>query len=206
MRMVSVALKEEADIVKCKWYQGNQDAYDIVPKQKSYKVYSNVEAFRTREVNIAIHGKLYHKRLLENQRYPKVTTHDDEYFVYKLIYAAKKIIVLDEIYYYYYMSPNSIMRKKRKRLPLEFVQAYEQRIRFFEDKKEVELANISCKEFAIRLMLVYMKYHQYEECELTQKEIAEYFKQYYKIGKKYAKGLKEKVSLYVFYLYVRWEL
>ena len=197
-RLLEVALKEDADIVKCSWIEGSEDSYSKIPKKRTYKRYSNISAFRTREMNIAVHGKLYKRSVVGDIRYPRETTFDDEFFTYKLIYNAPKIIILDEAYYYYYVNPNSIMRGKREKMPLQYIRAYEERIRFFKNKNEQELSGISHKEFAIRLMLSYMSKNQYKESGITPKELVARFKEEYRAGSGYAAGFKEKVSLFLF--------
>jgi len=198
-RMIEVALKEQAGIVKCKWRRGKEEEYKTISEKKRYKSYNHIEAFRTREVNIAVHGKLYHRKVIGNIRYPKVTTHDDEFIVYKFIYAANKIIVLDEVYYYYYMSSDSIMRQKREKMPLDFIEAYKERIAYFEERNEKELVGISHKELSIRIMLAYLSYRKYKYSALSKKDIENLFKTHYILGKRNARGFKEKVSLYIFY-------
>lgn len=160
-RLLEVAIQENADIVKCAWVEGSENEYNRFPEKKKFSVYSNVSAFRTRKMNIAIHGKLYKREVIGKIRYPKVTTHDDEFFTYKLIYNAAKIVILDEAYYYYYMSPNSIMRGKKKKQPLQYIDAYKERIAYFENEKEEELVGISHKEYVILILLLIRGNPQY---------------------------------------------
>lgn len=200
-RLLTVALAENADIVKCSYIEGGEDNYDKIPKMKAYKIYTNVSSFRTRDTNIAVHGKLYKKNVVGNVRYPKETTFDDEFFTYKLMYNARKIIVLNEPFYYYYINPNSIMRSKKKKMPLQYIRAYEERIAFFGDKDEPELVGISHKELAIRLMLSYLNRFRYEECDMNAKDMISLFRREFKLGFGFAAGIKEKISLMFFYLF-----
>ncbi len=199
-RLVEVATREKADIVKCAWIKGSDENYRTYPKKKMYSLYNNVSAFRTRKVNIAVNGKLYRREVIGELRYPKETVFDDEFFTYQLIYSASKIIVLDEAYYYYYLSPNSIMRGLKKKQPLQFIKAFEERIDFFERKGEKELADISHKELAIRLMLAYITRDKYVECDISEKSVLDMFRKEYSEGKKQAVGVREKASLYLFNL------
>jgi len=200
-RLLSIALAEKADIVKCSYIEGCEKNYNIIPEKKPYKTYTNVSAFRTRNMNIAVHGKLYKKSVIGNVRYPKESTFDDEFFTYKLIFNAPKVIILDEPYYYYYVNPNSIMRSKKKKMPLQYIKAYEERMAFFSDKAEFELVGISHKELAIRLMLSYMNRYRYEKCDMNAKEMLSLFRKEYKQGCSFAVGIKEKISLQLFNLF-----
>ena len=197
-RLLSVAIQEKADIVKCSWIKGREDSYKIYPKITCFSVFDNVSAFRTRKTNIAVHGKLYKREVIGDYRYPKVTTHDDEFFTYKLIYNAHKIIILDEAYYYYFLSPNSIMRGKKETQPLQFMDAYKERISFFEAKNEAELMGISHKEYAIRLMLAFISYNKYRTSVIREEELYKAFCEEYDKGIGFANSFKEIVSLLVF--------
>lgn len=197
-RLIEVVEKEKCDIVKFKWQCGEEEEYCIIPKKKNYKIYDNHQAFRTREVDICVWGKLIKRDIMTDIRYPKESTHDDEFLTYRIIYAANKIAVLDEIYYYYYMSPGSIMRSVKNEMPTAFFRAYKERIEYFEQRNEKELADISCKEFAIRLMLMYLAYDNYQSRQYTKDQILKLFRRYYRGGKHTAHGIKEKISLLLF--------
>ena len=197
-RLLKVALEENADIVKCSWIEGKEDNYNVIPKKKKYKIYSNIHAFYTREMNIAVHGKLYRNSIIGDIRYPKETTYDDEFFTYKLIYNASKIVILDEPYYYYYFNPNSIMHGKKGMMHLQYIRAYKERIDFFRGRNEYELAGISHKELAIRLMLSYTEWEKYSEYVYSKDDIVKMFNNEYDLGRKYARGIKEKYSLRLF--------
>ena len=93
------------------------------------------------------------------------------------------------------------MHAKRKKLPLQYIRAYEERIAFFSDKAEFELVGISHKELAIRLMLSYLNRFRYEECDMNAKDMISMFRREFKHGFGFATGIKEKISLMFFYLF-----
>ena len=197
-RCVEVAQKENGDIVKFKWAKGRRDNYSETYRKKKYHILDNKEAFESRKTDICVWGKLFKRETIGEIRYPKVSTFDDEFITYKLIYQAKKIILLDEVYYYYFMSPNSIMRRKRDRLPLTYMCAYQERKEFFLKNKEIRLYEISAKEYAIRLMLSYLNYDNFEMAEKSSEDILKMFYEEYQIGVHTAKGAKEILSLFLF--------
>jgi hypothetical protein len=82
-------------------------------------------------------------------------------------------------------------------MPLEYIDAYKQRIQYFTDRSEGELVGISQKEFAIRLMISYFGYDKYEEVGKTKKELGQLFRENYGEGKHYTHSPKEKLSLWV---------
>lgn len=200
-RLLSVALAENADMVNCSYIEGSESNYNVIPKKKPYRICTNIDAFKTRDVKAPVHAKLYKRSVVGNNRFPKEITFDDEFFTYKLIYGAKKIVILDETYYYYYINPNSIMRSMKKKMPLQYIKAFEERFAFFNDRAEHELVGISHKELAIRLMLSYMDRHHYEECDMTAKDMISLFRREFKQGISFVGGIKEKMSLQLFNLF-----
>lgn len=197
-RCMEVAEKESCDVIKFKWAEGKEEDYKGTSKKKKYQVISNKEAFESRKTDVCVWGKLLKRETVGDIRYPKVSTFDDEFITYKWIYRAKKIALLDEVYYYYFMSDNSIMRKQREKMPLEYMEAYEERKRFFLEQGEKRLFEISAKEYAIRLMLSFINYGKYETAEKEPDELLKMFYKEYDIGKHTANGLKEKASLCLF--------
>ncbi len=199
-RMLSLAIKNDLDMVQCSYQQGYEDDCKKEVKQTNEIILTTNEAFRTRKINISVCAKLCKKEIVKDLRYPPKSLFDDEFFTYKMIYGAKRIGFIDEPYYYYYQSDNSIMRSKKKELPLGYIEAYRERIRFFEERNEEELVGISHKELAIRLMLSYLNGKKYRDFKDKKKEISKLFKQEYKCSRGYMGSLKEKLSLTVFYI------
>ncbi|MBR3002612.1 MAG: glycosyltransferase [Clostridia bacterium] len=200
-RIVEIAEKGNFDVVKFGTIKGKENIYTDIIKQKEIKIYNNYTAFETRDVNILICAKLFKLDIFKNIRYPKKSTHDDEFITYKIIYLSNSIAVVDENYYYYYMSDNSIMRKKRIQMPLEYMEAYEERKKYFIENNEQRLYEISAREFAIRLLVSYLKYDKFDKCALSRKELLNKYRKEYKIGKDTIVSIKEKISLggcYVF--------
>lgn len=198
--LMTITKKKSADIVKCGYERGNKDYFRRTYSKKRIKEYTNIQAFRTREMNIAVWGKLYRQDIIKNIRYPKETLYDDEFFTYRCIYAAQCIIIFEQQLYYNFMSPVSIMRKERSELPVDIItKAYKERISFFYKVSEQELIGISHKELAIRLMLLYIQANNYENGLEMRESILKAYKKHYRIGRKYAFGWKEKLSLNIFY-------
>lgn len=199
-RMLLLAIEKELDMVQCSYVKGYEESCEKKIEIGEELILTTNEAFRTRKINICVWAKLCKKEIVKDLRYPPKSLFDDEFFTYKMIYAAKRIGFIDEPYYYYYQSDNSIMRSQKKELPLGYIEAYRERIRFFEERGEEELVGISHKELAIRLMLSYLNGKKYSDFANKKREIADLFKNAYNYGFKYMNSLKEKISLTVFYI------
>lgn len=198
--LVKLAHENRADIVKCAYDRGVSDGFTVHTNKRKLAVTDNVGAFRSREMNIAVWGKLYRREVLDGIRYPRETLYDDEFFTYRCIYNARKIVMVNDNLYYNFLSPESIMRRDRKQMPISVIKrAYRERVAYFESLGEKELADISRKEYAIRLMLFYCHAEDYQGGEVLKKALFESYKKAYEQSKKCAAGWKEKVSMGWFY-------
>lgn len=113
--------------------------------------------FGRRKIKITACGKIYHCSLLKNLRFPLGRINEDEFFTYKAIADSGKIAVTTAEYYFYYMNSDSIMHKERDYLPLDFMDAYAERISFFHNRGDTIAEELSRKEYAVRLMLLYSR-------------------------------------------------
>lgn len=198
--MVEMSNRYKADIVKCGYERGSQEYFGKTNDRNHVVRKNNIDVFRSREMNIAVWGKLYRKEIVSDIRYPKETLYDDEFFTYKCIYNAKNIVLLSKNLYYNYMSEQSITRSKRSKMPVNVIlKAYRERIRYFNERKEEELAGISYKELAVRLMLFYSSADEYENSSELKKNLYAVFQKHYRIACKYAVYGKEKISIIMFY-------
>lgn len=157
--MVNVAEEYGCEVVQCEFEKGELDKFSESTRSDSVKVFDNVNIFYGRKLKITAWAKLYEKSIFSSLRFPVGKINEDEFITYKAIYRATKIAVISKPLYYYYQSPVSIMRGKNKIIKLDFISAFEERIKFFQDENEYELVTLSKKEFAIRAMLYYIKYH-----------------------------------------------
>ena len=159
LNMVDTALKLGCDVVQCGFEKGELQSFPKSKKTNSVKVYNNINIFYGRKLKITAWAKLYSKSIFFHIRFPVGKINEDEFITYKAIYGAGKIGIMSKPLYYYYQSPVSIMRGNNKVVKLDFMCAFEQRIQFFQDRNELDLVNVSRKEYAIRAMLYYVKYH-----------------------------------------------
>lgn len=156
-RMYKVLEEEKVNLVQCDFklvYDGN-----FCNEKKITKpiVLNRQDMFDTRKTKITAWGKLYLTEIVRNILFKENMINEDEFFTYKALYESNKIALIQEPLYCYYQSPNSITRNSNHYIKLDFMKAYDERIKYFNDKYEKKLCEISKKEYCIRLMLAYIK-------------------------------------------------
>lgn len=193
--------EEKCDIVQCDYEVGVEEKFDFEKRNVLRKeVLDNHTTFYTRNTKILIWGKIFRRELFDDIRYPKVSEHDDEFIVYKLLYAATKIVLIHHKMYYYFQAPNSIMRNEKRFYSENFIRAYNERIQYFSDRNEDMLVKVSYKEKCIRLMLLFIKCCRNKDNENDKSKLLKMFKSDYLKAKEAKMNIKEKVSLSLFYI------
>jgi len=81
-------------------------------------------------------NKLYKASLWEGIRFPKGKIHEDEATTYRIYDKASKGVYIHKPLYGYFSAPESITRSRFYIKRLDFMDALDDRIRFFEEKEE----------------------------------------------------------------------
>jgi glycosyltransferase involved in cell wall biosynthesis len=109
----------DAEFVSCNHMRCNENddlSEIIVPfAQKEISVLEddNMKTFLdSSKISTVAWGKIYHKRLFENVRYPLGKYHEDVFTTYKLIHLANRVVVTNEIGYVYRNNAASIMNER----------------------------------------------------------------------------------------------
>ena len=139
-RMIELCEKNSCDLAQCGYEKGDKDGFS--PDNNVVRTHCTTN-------NLALLGymlksqscaKLYKVRVFSGVTFPYGVINEDEFVTYKAVYNSDKVIFTDENLYYYYQHSTSIMdnvAKKLKNNPrrYDFMEAYRQRIEFFEEKK-----------------------------------------------------------------------
>lgn len=80
-------------------------------------------------------NKVYKKDLFQNIRYPKGRLHEDEFVIHHLVGQSKKIVKTDLPLYYYVSRNGSIMKQINTKRIDDTVEAFLDRINYFEQNK-----------------------------------------------------------------------
>lgn len=152
-----VGLQEscDADIVQCEFVRGTDTSFPVIQKEVSVGVYDNHEVFLSENANVIMCGKLFRTSLFDNIRMPVGLYNEDDWTTWKLYYKAKTIVVTNQALYYYTLNPASIMGQLNKKPDLRYINAYNERIGFFEGTGEKDLEHCSRLQLCKSLLLNY---------------------------------------------------
>jgi glycosyltransferase involved in cell wall biosynthesis len=170
--LYNLLLKHGADIAQCGFTKVQNGEINPPVKDNSPRVFSNegalAQLYSDESVEFAvIWNKIYKKELVQNVRFKKAFIHDDEFFTYKLLYAASKVVVVESQFYYYYQSPNSMIRNTFSERKMEYAEAMEERLAFFKEKELTGLYTLAQKKYCLWILyFIYMyskELHSYPE-------------------------------------------
>lgn len=184
--MYNLLIEYDCDIVQCAFVTGNASDFSEKNQREHIKLIKGNEWANGYNYKTIACCKLYKKKVFDHIRFPAGKINEDEAIYYKLAYESKKICITDKKLYYYYMSDNSIMRNNR--INLDFIDVYEERIKFFEGKKEDYLLSKSYERFAIVLLLYYANFLRKHVKHETLEFVVKKFKDIYSLSLKYARG------------------
>lgn len=152
-----LAKNKNADIVQFSFLRGGDDAFPTIKKDSSFQVFDNYSIFYSNVQKIIVCGKIYRSELWKGITMPIGKINEDDATTWKLYYRSSCILFVNTQYYYYYENPDSIMANQRKVLKLDFIDAYKERISFFENKGDKLLTDLSKWRFCLPLILSYIR-------------------------------------------------
>lgn len=179
--------QNHAQIAMCS-FQKVDEKGEIIAKEKiKTETLSGIEfleKLNDRKIfpaSIVAWNKLYDIRLFDNILYPYGKLHEDEYTTYKLCYIADKIAITSSPLYYYRTVQTSIMNRSFNKKRLDIIEALEERMQFFYEKKEQKLYELAQIQYETTLMIyyIYCKLHL-EHSKEIQEEILKKYKENYK--------------------------
>lgn len=183
----------------------NIKKYDSVTMQKL--IYSN-ECVKF----VVVWNKLYKRRIYEDLRFPIGKINEDEFTTYKAYDKTNKdVVATNEVLYYYRYNENSIMGKKFNEKRLDVLDAYEERKKYYLEKKDVILFEKTVYEYQGLLKRFYiLAFENIKGSSKVFKSIREKmrknYKEYMKLGmvnKKEAVIMKFFISFPRVYCYLK---
>jgi len=208
--LYNICVKHECDIAQCDFVKVYND--DIVPcvQEDNIQIFSNVQMLHNiyNELYIpttVMWNKLYKKHLFENIRCPSGKSHCDEATSYKLIYSANKIAVSSKQIYMYRQSVSSAMGSKYGRKRLDVFDAFEERIRFFDERGLDELREKTLVIYSYYLIDAYNKSKKYipDSQDILKELMGKYRRAYKKVLFQKSTSVFAKISLTIYGLLPR---
>lgn len=196
-RMIKAAVEKQADIVISDWkkvYEGEENTIeyrntnedntqDVDGKKVQYLYFDEPDSRITYTV---AWNKLYTKEIFMNRRFPTGKVHEDEFVTFKTLYDAKKIVYLPEKLYLYLVRDVSIMGNFNiKRF--DIFDAYAEKLAFFSEKREKELAR---KTY---FMAAHMLLQYSEWLDKSNPDALSAYKKYYQMWKAKGKEFREDI-------------
>lgn len=144
------------DIVQCKAQRTCcllPGTPEVIFRESHVREVTKRQALNDRLYKVCVWGKLYTRHVLENLLFPEGMIYEDEAVYYRLVDRADRTAILEEVLYYYYQSADSVMRNAGRDRSTAFMEIYEDRIRYFQDREEEILLDGSYARFCLVLML-----------------------------------------------------
>lgn len=117
--LYDLCVKNDAELASCNYMRCNEsdniDQLIIPPIHKEISVYTKEKMkifLSSSKISTMAWGKIYHKKLFKNIRYPLGKYHEDVFTTYKLIHLSNRVVVTNELGYVYRDNASSIMNEK----------------------------------------------------------------------------------------------
>lgn len=141
--LIKACLDNNCQIAQCGFLQGTDTTFPSEDSETRIQLYDNHSIFLSNAAQIIMCSKLYKSSLFTNIRMPVGKINEDDYTTWKLYYAASKIAVVNRRLYYYTANTASIYHTTRRNPSFLFLEAYDERISFFQATGERDLEDFT---------------------------------------------------------------
>lgn len=163
LEVLLAAVREGADVAVCQ-HREFLDGEVPAPWQGTlfWQSFDTVDALvklydGSHMVPVNAWGKLLHRNLIGNTRFPVGRLHEDQAFTPYILYSAKRIVSCDAVLYHYRVNAASITRNTFSLRRYDDLWAIEGCIRFFEERGESKIVAAARKKRQ-RLICTYAIY------------------------------------------------
>ena len=153
--LYKLIVAQNADIVQCGFVKGTETVFPDVKVNENVTIYDNHSVFLKQKAKIVVWGKLYKRNIFDGRLVTEDKFFEDDFTTWKWYYAAKKIAITNVPLYYYMDNQQSTMAMHKKKPNWDFVEAYDERIGFFVDKKEEDMEHCSRMQLCKAMVLSY---------------------------------------------------
>jgi len=154
--LMNLSLKYNADLVQCANDWGSNEEFATSPNYEDDKpeYLDDNSIFSSPKNNVTLWSKLYRSSLWKDVRMPIGKSNEDDYTTWKLYYRANAVVVTDLRLYYNFVNADGISAGLRKVPNITYpIEAYHERIAFFDEKGENGLSVLSKWRYSLYLML-----------------------------------------------------
>ena len=141
--MVMLCEKNGCNLAQCGYEKGSNEFFKEEKKKVNNDFVSAEDALLGYKLKSMICAKIFKANLFDDILFPLDVINEDEFITYKVVYKADKIAFTNKKLYYYFQRGSSIMDVVAKNLKdnphkFDFLKAYEERIKFFQEKNMPE--------------------------------------------------------------------
>jgi glycosyltransferase involved in cell wall biosynthesis len=171
-----------ADLSMCDYKAVTDMSGNIYDFDNNVKVLNNIEALEMLltyycQIFVIVWNKLYRKEVFKDFRFEVGKIHEDEFISYKILHQSNRIAFSDARLYYYYQSPNSIIRSSFTEKSINYAEAIEDRLDYFNKFQLSDLYNQTLQRYCIWLLSFYYKNRSL-------------------MSRSFRRGMREKIRLY----------
>ena len=196
---------EKADIAYCDFYW--IDETEIIQESlgdSKMQVFEGTDILeRIYKLNlptVIAWNKLYRKSLFDSVKFPRGKVHEDEAVIHRLLYLCKKIVYINEKLYYYVKRKGSITDVINITKLADAIDAFEDRMNFFHEKRLLVLETETVKFVIQYLISVYWrqgkKMGRVDVYKVLQEEMRRILGRKYRLCDLYT--CKERIEFYLF--------
>lgn len=155
-KLLGLAQTQKAQIVSCKIMACSSQMTSAATEPVSVKISVISGQKACEEVYkidgmtvVSCPGKLIHKSLFSDIRFPEGKIHEDEAIIPQVMYRAQRIALTTEPLYFYFQSDNSVMRSTFHIKRFEALEAMDACISFFRTKGETGIVDAAIRRRTI---------------------------------------------------------
>lgn len=200
-KMYEAVSKDNTKIAVCEYITSNSSKCEF-PDMGDVEVITPEKLLRrSQSLVTVIWGKLYHKSLFENIRFPVGKIREDAFITWKLIFQVKTLSMINSSLWVYFLKENSIMRSKWTTDHLDVIDAFEEKIDFFKSKGYEKAYIHTISSYVNCMAQLVENLNRYYPNDERKKNIQQRMKEIYRAyGKQLGFSFKKRIYIYAMML------
>lgn len=155
-RMFEIAVNKEVNLVLCDFLRTSEENVSFMLENQKETLCTPEDYWVENPINASIAcAKLINLKLFHSVRFPIGRIHEDEFTMYKILFACSRVVYIAEKLYLYRYNPNSITLSTWNPARLVIFDAFEEQIKFFKEngynRAYQERINVCIENYCIQL-------------------------------------------------------